>query len=130
MVMAAMSDYRIVFEESFRFEGLISSLRLPEADPNDFTGSGTHSSEDDGAWDARTSSMVLINALTNGPELLEERILLREEFSRRGLNEVVVVSVNCFVTISLPSYCMPDLALHKAARRINNTVRRLHGREI
>jgi diaphanous 1 len=37
--------------------------------------------------------MVLINALTNGPESLEERILLREEFSRRGLNEVIVVSV-------------------------------------
>ena len=95
MVMAAMSDYRIVFEESFRFEELISSLRLPEADQNDFTASGTHSSEDDGALDARTSSMVLINALTNGPESLEERILLREEFSRRGLNEIIVVSVNC-----------------------------------
>jgi diaphanous 1 len=95
MVMAAMSDYRIVFEESFRFEELISSLRLPEADPNDFSGRDTHSSEDDGAWDARTSSMVLVNALTNGPESPEERILLREEFSRRGLNEVIVVSVNC-----------------------------------
>ncbi len=96
MVMAAMSDYRIVFEESFRFEEVISSLRrLPEADPNDFTGGGTHPSEDDGAWDARTSSMVLINALTNGPESLEERILLREEFSRRGLNEVIVVSAEC-----------------------------------
>ena len=91
MVMAAMSDYRIVFEESFRFEELISSLRLPEVDPNDLTGT-THPSEDDGAWDARTSSMVLVNALTNGPESLEERILLREEFSRRGLNEAIVVS--------------------------------------
>lgn len=100
--MAAMSDYRIVFEESFRFEDLISSLRLPEADPDDFTGSGTHSSEDDGAWDARTSSMVLINALTNGPESLEERILLREEFSRRGLNEVIVVSINY---LSQSHYC-------------------------
>ncbi len=95
MVMAAMSDYRIVFEESFRFEELISSLQLPEADPNDFTGSGARPSEDDGAWDARTSSMVLINALTNGPESLEERILLREEFSRRGLNEAIVVSAKC-----------------------------------
>jgi diaphanous 1 len=102
MVMAAMSDYRIVFEELFRFEGLISSLRLPEDDPNDFTGSCTHSSEDDGAWDARTSSMVLINALTNGPESLEERILLREEFSRRGLNEVIVVSVNCLSRFHCP----------------------------
>jgi len=95
MVMAAMSDYRVVFEESFRFEELISFLRLPEADPNDFTGSTTPPPEDDSNWDARTSSMVLINALTNGPESLEERILLREEFSRRGLNEVIVVSVRC-----------------------------------
>ena len=85
-----MSDYRIVFEESFRFEELMSALRLP----NDLTESGFNFPEDDGAWDARTSSMVLINALTNGPESLEERILLREEFSRRGLNEVIVVSVN------------------------------------
>jgi diaphanous 1 len=94
MVMAAMSDYRIVFEESFRFEELISSLRLPEVDPNDFSGIA-NTSEDDGVWDARISSMVLINALTNGPESLEERILLREEFSRRGLNEVIVVSTKC-----------------------------------
>ena len=92
--MAAMSDYRIVFEESFRFEELMSSLRLPEVDPDDFTGT-THPSEDDGVWGARTSSMVLINALTNGPESLEERILLREEFSRRGLNEIIVVSAKC-----------------------------------
>jgi diaphanous 1 len=102
MVMAAMSDYRIVFEESFRFEEVITSLRLPEADPNDFTGSGTPPSEDDGAWDARTSSMVLINALTNGPESLEERILLREEFSRRGLNEVIVVSAECKLRLYYP----------------------------
>jgi len=92
MVMAALSDYRVVFEESFRFEELISSLRLPEVYPNDFTGNANNPSEDDGTWDARTSSMVLINALTNGPDSLEERILLREEFSRRGLNEVIVVS--------------------------------------
>jgi diaphanous 1 len=92
MVLAAMSDYRVVFEESFRFEELISLLRLPEVYPNDFTENANHPSEDDGTWDARTSSMVLINALTNGPDSLEERILLREEFSRRGLNEVIVVS--------------------------------------
>ena len=35
--------------------------------------------------------MTLINALTNCPEYLEERILLREELGRRGLNEAIVV---------------------------------------
>ena len=114
MVMAAMSDYRVVFEESFRFEELISSLRLHEVDPNDLTGNTSHASEDDGAWDARTSSMILINALTNGPESLEERILLREEFSRRGLNEVVVVSAKFLSAVIQLPYSTPDSSLHKA----------------
>lgn len=114
VVMAAMSDYRVVFEELFRFEELISSLRLPEVDPNDLTGNTTHPSEDDGAWDARTSSMILINALTNGPESLEERILLREEFSRRGLNEVIVVSAELLSVVIQFPYSTPDSSLHKA----------------
>jgi diaphanous 1 len=105
MVMAAMSDYRVVFEEAFRFEELISSLRLPEIDPNESVGSAAHPSEDDGSWEARTASMVLINALTNGPESLEERILLREEFSRRGLNEVIVVSAMCSSPCYVHSHC-------------------------
>jgi diaphanous 1 len=119
MVMAAMSDYRVVFEESFRFEELISLLRLPEVDSNDLTGNAIHSSEDDSTWDARTSSMVLINALTNGPESLEERILLREEFSRRGLNEVIVVSR---VPVSiLPTFnSRPDPSLHKTTGKFSN----------
>lgn len=100
-----MSDYRIAFEEAFRFEELIQSLRLPEEDPNaELIGSSGRGgrgagvgTEDDGVWEARTASLVLVNALTNCPESLEERVMLREEFGRRGLNEVIVVSV------SLPS---------------------------
>lgn len=89
-----MSDYRIAFEEAFRFEELIQSLRLPEDDPNSevIGGAGTLN-EDEGVWEARTASLVLVNALTNCPESLEERVMLREEFGRRGLNEVIVVRV-------------------------------------
>lgn len=97
-----MSDYRIAFEEAFRFEELIQSLRLPEEDPNgELAGGGGGGgvgvggsglgTEDDGVWEARTASLVLVNALTNCPESLEERVMLREEFGRRGLNEVIVV---------------------------------------
>lgn len=92
-----MSDYRIAFEEAFRFEELIQSLRLPEEDPNaELIGAGgggisVGGTEDDGVWEARTASLVLVNALTNCPESLEERVMLREEFGRRGLNEVIVV---------------------------------------
>jgi diaphanous 1 len=34
--------------------------------------------------------MALVNAITNCPESLEDRIMLREELGRRGLNEVIV----------------------------------------
>jgi diaphanous 1 len=47
--------------------------------------------EEEGVWEGRTASMALVNALINCPESLEERILLRDEFGRRGLNEVIVV---------------------------------------
>lgn len=87
-----MSDYRVEFEEAFRFQELIASMRLPEiTDEDDAVSDAGYGTEDDGAWEARTASMALINALTNCPDSLEDRILLREEFSRRGLNEVIVV---------------------------------------
>lgn len=90
-----MSDYRVEYDEKFRFQELIGSLRLPDAlaaveDPGDDQAYGL---EEEGAWEARTASMAFVNALTNFPDSLEERILLREEFTRRGLNEVLVVRV-------------------------------------
>lgn len=91
-VMAAMSDYCIAYEESFRFEGLIGSLCIPDLDgfgeDGDISGFGN---DEEGVWEARTASMALLNALTNCCESLEDRVLLREEFGRRGLNEVIVV---------------------------------------
>ena len=87
-----MSDYRVEFEEAFRFQELIASMRLPDVNDEEASSADDgYSNEEDGAWDARTASMALVNALTNCPDSLEERILLREEFSRRGLNEVIVV---------------------------------------
>ena len=87
-----MSDYRIEYEEAFRFQGLIASMRLPDMlDEDEAASEGGYGNEEEGVWEARTASMALINALTNCPDSLEERILLREEFSRRGLNEVIVV---------------------------------------
>ena len=100
-VLSAMSDYRVEFEEAFRFQELIASMRLP--DINDEEASSTedgYSNEEEGVWEARTASMALVNALTNCPDSLEERILLREEFSRRGLNEVIVVSLVAPVTVA------------------------------
>jgi len=86
-----LSDYRIAFGETFRFETLVTSLRLPEVSDSDTEGEVGFGSEEEGIWEARTASMALVNAITNCPESLEDRILLREEFARRGLNEAIVV---------------------------------------
>lgn len=88
-----MSDYRIEFNEKFRFQELLGSLRVPDAlaEGENLGDYQAYTLEEEGSWEARTASMAFINALTNFPESLEERILLREEFTRRGLNEVLVV---------------------------------------
>lgn len=89
-VISALSDYRVEFSEAFRFEELISSLRLPEVEYGDEP--PALEAEEEGIWEARTAVMSLINAVTSSPDSLEDRILLRNEFTRRGLNEVMVVS--------------------------------------
>jgi hypothetical protein len=90
-VISALSDYRVEFSEAFRFEGLIASLRLPEFEYGD--GVTAPEPEEEGVWEARTAVMSLVNAITTSPDSLEDRILLRDEFTRRGLNELMVVSV-------------------------------------
>lgn len=90
-VVSALSDYRVEFSEAFRFEGLIAFLRLPEVDYGD--GNPTPEAEEEGIWEARTAIMSLVNAITTSPDSLEDRVLLRDEFTRRGLNETIVVSI-------------------------------------
>lgn len=90
-VLAALSDYRVEFDERFRFQELIASLRLPESDDDVPNYLNVYANDEDGVWEARSASMALINALTNFPDSLEDRVSLREEFTRRGLNEVIVV---------------------------------------
>jgi hypothetical protein len=90
-VMAALSEYRIAYDELYRFESLVTALRIPDGPSNNPATNDASSGEEEGIWEARTAFMALVNALTNCPESLEDRILLREEFGRRGLNEVIVV---------------------------------------
>ncbi|KAG2105125.1 armadillo-type protein [Suillus discolor] len=87
-VIAASSEYRIAYDEVYRFEFLVAALRI--SDQSDTAANNTSSQDEDGIWEARTAFMALVNALTNCPESLEDRILSREEFGRRGLNEVIV----------------------------------------
>lgn len=133
-----MSDYRIAFEEAFRFEELIQSLRLPEENSDaESIGGGAGAgvgTEDDGVWEARTASLVLVNALTNCPESLEERVMLREEFGRRGLNEVIVVSVSSPTSPQSSAFMVlkqyTDPSLRSTSRLARHPTGRLHRRKI
>jgi diaphanous 1 len=90
-VMAALSEYRIAYDESFRFESLVAALRIQDGQSNVPAANDAPPVEEEGIWEARIAFMTLVNALTNCPDSLEDRILLREEFGRRGLGEVIVV---------------------------------------
>ncbi|OJA15980.1 hypothetical protein AZE42_09795, partial [Rhizopogon vesiculosus] len=89
-VIAALSEYRIAYDELYRFESLVTALRISDGPSDNPVTNDASSAEEEGIWEARTAFMALVNALTNCPESLEARILLREEFGRRGLNEVIV----------------------------------------
>lgn len=100
LVCAALADLRVATGERFRFSFLVDSLKLHDARTegdayNAALDAQTGDDTDEAAlWEYRTSAMVLINAITNSPEELEERLALRDEFARRGLHEVMVVSVS------------------------------------
>lgn len=126
MVMGALGEYRVVWGEEFRFETIIGTLKLSELGDNnigigigdDLTMSMTGTStsgygagggsggfgagyEEPDIWESRHAAMLLLNAITTATTSVDERIMLREEFGRRGLNEAVVVSVylllSCFI---------------------------------
>lgn len=84
-VLCALSDFRSTPAEQYRFQYLLDSIR-PVDEPS------IASNVDTTSWEYRSAIFSLINALTDTPEDLEERIMLREEFTRRGLNEIMTVS--------------------------------------
>lgn len=129
-ILAALSEYRIAYNELFRFQSLVSALRIP-----DFVPDVTFPMKEDGIWEARTAFMALINALTNCPHALEERIVLRDEFSRRGLNEVVAVRPGSFSMSMvewgiLTSHPFLGAPIHQTSRFAAQTIGYVHGGEI
>lgn len=90
VVLTALSDFRVAHEERFRFEYLIESIKLRDMQAED---TEVEQDEDElGLWEYRTAAMSLINAIANSPGDLEERMALRDELTRRGLNEALTVS--------------------------------------
>lgn len=79
LVLAAMSEFRMVFDESFRFEWLIASLDPAAVEPDGLL------------WEWRTSILALLNAVVNAPDSPEFRCEIRGELLRRGLTHAIEV---------------------------------------
>ncbi|KAF9359313.1 hypothetical protein BGX26_012598 [Mortierella sp. AD094] len=83
LVLMALSDFRVAHEERFRFEYLVQTLAAPISDDVD---SIDH--QESFEWEYKTACLSLMNALANSPAALDDRISLRNELRRRGLEDV------------------------------------------
>lgn len=92
LVLAGFSDYRVAYGEDFRFVELVESLQVGST-PRMDEKSPPNLDTSEGIWEARSATLALINAIVNCPEALEDRVMLRDELTRRGLNEAIVVSI-------------------------------------
>ena len=79
LVVGAFTEFRVIHEEKFRFQYLVDSLKRNEE-------------EDSTSIEYKAAGLSLINAIVNSPDIIEERILLREEFERRGIDSVFKVN--------------------------------------
>lgn len=90
-----------------------------------------HESAAAAEWESRTAVMTLVNAMTNCPEDLEERVRLREEFGRRGLNEVIVVRIFSLADLfSLLLIIFVDSAVYPTSGCTPHPNRCIYGREV
>jgi hypothetical protein len=84
-IVGAFTEFRVIHEEKFRFQYLVDSLQGNEE-------------EDSTSIEYKAAGLSLINAIVNSPDIIEERILLREEFERREID--YVFKVNLFNSFS------------------------------
>ncbi|KAF9585106.1 hypothetical protein BGW38_003868 [Lunasporangiospora selenospora] len=86
LVLIALSDFRVAHEERFRFEYLVQTLAAPLSDPESGIEGGDV--QEGFEWEYKTACLSLMNALANSPASLDDRISLRNELRRRGLEDV------------------------------------------
>ncbi|GAA5889934.1 hypothetical protein JCM5296_003653 [Sporobolomyces johnsonii] len=114
IVLAAFSDARVAYDEKFRFEYLVDSLAVKDVQRDGEDDEHPHEEEDEtGLWEYRTAAMSFVNAIANSPNELEERMMLREEFARRGLNE----AMTGLRYVNPPEYCLTQLTVYAEERQ-------------
>jgi hypothetical protein len=75
-VLESLTEFKFQFNEAYRFEYLLNSLRAEVSDEGISAMS---------AYEYKTTCLILVNALVNSPDELDDRMLLRDEFKKRGL---------------------------------------------
>lgn len=88
LVLSALSDFGVVHEETFRFTYLVECLGGSGQGVMDQEG-GEEEVEGYDEWVG--AGLTLINSLVDGQETLDERVSLREELARRGMEEVIAL---------------------------------------
>jgi len=106
LVLDAMTDFQTYYAERFRFEYLVESLveKASQRGETFFTDSNNPMA----AFDYKTSALTLINAMISSAINLSDRIALREEFWRRGLQGVVKS-----LRINAPPGLLTQLDIHE-----------------
>ena len=88
-VIDGFSAFQAAAKEKHRFLTLVASLNIAEAldgeEEVDITSD---------AWEFVRASLALVNAIICTPGDLDDRLTLRSEFARRGLNESLAVSAS------------------------------------
>jgi hypothetical protein len=79
LVMDALSNLRWIFNETWRFQWLISSMEI-------------YQGESEGIWGWRQAVLALFNALSTSSEDLDVRSAVRGELRRRGFDDAIEVS--------------------------------------
>jgi hypothetical protein len=99
LVLTAFSDFGVLSGEKYRFQYLVDSLK--NEDDN----------EADNIWDYRAAALTMINALIDGPDLVDDRALIREEFVRRGLSD----AIRTMQSLDPPDFFTTQVAIYDEA---------------
>jgi diaphanous 1 len=125
LVLHAFADFRVAYSEDARFEYLVQSISV--RDDDDQSEEIEQEVDEPLLWEYRAAGLALINSIVNTPDDLDERISLRDEFTRRGLNESMVASpprntlAVCTTKTRLILYCLADLEIPESSRCTVNT---------
>ncbi|CAJ0926832.1 13110_t:CDS:10 [Entrophospora sp. SA101] len=86
LVVESFSDSCVINKEKYRFQCFMDTFKTK--------GDADGEEEDSTSIEYKVAGLSLVNAIVNKPDQIEERILLREEFGRRGIYNYFTIIEN------------------------------------